>query len=91
MRMIGEKGRGAVVMIREAKPTSLTDYLNEREERAGKQQVSELRHYGIGAQILLDLGIKKMILLSNTQRTIIGFDGYGIDLVGRRPIPVTSE
>lgn len=90
MRIIGEAGRGAVVMIREAKPTSLTDYLNEREGKAGKQQASELRHYGIGAQILLDLGIKKMILLSNTQRTIIGLEGYGIDLVGQQRIPVTT-
>ena len=91
MRIIGEAGRGAVVMIREAKPTSLTDYLNEREGKATKQPNPELRHYGIGAQILLDLGIKKMILLSNTQRTIIGLDGYGIDLVGRQPIPMTTE
>ncbi len=91
MRIIGEAGRGAVVMIREAKPTSLTDHLNEREGEATKQPNPELRHYGIGAQILLDLGIKKMILLSNTQRTIIGLDGYGIDLVGRQPIPMTTE
>jgi 3,4-dihydroxy 2-butanone 4-phosphate synthase/GTP cyclohydrolase II len=47
----------------------------------------ELRDYGIGAQILLDLGVKDMILLSNRRRTIIGLEGYGLNIVQQRPIP----
>ena len=47
----------------------------------------ELRDYGIGAQILLDLGVKNMILLSNRRRTIIGLEGYGLNIVEQRSIP----
>ena len=47
----------------------------------------ELRDYGVGAQILLDLGVRDMVLLSNTERTIVGLEGYGLSVVGRQPIP----
>ena len=43
--------------------------------------------YGIGAQILLELGVRSMILLTNTKRTIVGLDGYGLELVRQEPIP----
>ena len=48
--------------------------------------VPELRDYGVGAQILLDLGVHEMILLSNTKRTIVGLEGYGLKVVGQRDI-----
>ena len=47
---------------------------------------AQLRDYGVGAQILLDLGVREMILVSNTRRTIIGLEGYGLTVVGQRPI-----
>jgi 3,4-dihydroxy 2-butanone 4-phosphate synthase/GTP cyclohydrolase II len=50
---------------------------------------SELRDYGIGAQILLDLGVKEMVLLSNSRRTIIGLEGYGLNIVEQRAISDT--
>ena len=46
----------------------------------------QLRDYGIGAQILLDLGVKDMVLLSNTRRTLVGLEGYGLNIVDQRPI-----
>ena len=65
MRMIGEYGRGVVVLIREPFRTSMSDRVRASmgEEKEG---VGELRTYGVGAQILLDLGVRDMILLSNT-------------------------
>ena len=48
---------------------------------------ADLRDYGVGAQILLDLGIKDMILLSNASRNIVGLEGYGLRIVETRPIP----
>ena len=45
-----------------------------------------MRDYGVGAQILLDLGIKDMILLSNTKRTIVGLEGWGLHFVERVPM-----
>ena len=49
-----------------------------------------MRDYGIGAQILLDLGVRDMVLLSNTRRTIIGLEGYGLNVVDQRPINETD-
>ena len=94
MRMIGQAGRGVVVLLREARPTGLSDQVSAR---LGKPPPEEkgvsrnLRQYGVGAQILLDLGIRDMILLSNTKRTIIGLDGFGLTVVDQRPIPHEEE
>ena len=46
----------------------------------------DLRNYGIGAQILADLGIHDMILLTNSHRHIVAIEGYGLNIVGERPI-----
>jgi 3,4-dihydroxy 2-butanone 4-phosphate synthase/GTP cyclohydrolase II len=87
MELIGEKGRGAIVIIRETSPTELSRFISEREGKAPGKPISELRQYGIGAQILLELGVRKMILLTNTRRTIVGLDGYGLELIRQDPIP----
>jgi len=87
MEMIGEKGRGAIVIIRETSPTELSRFISEREGQSPGKPISELRQYGIGAQILLELGVRKMILLTNTKRTIVGLDGYGLELIRQDPIP----
>jgi 3,4-dihydroxy 2-butanone 4-phosphate synthase/GTP cyclohydrolase II len=86
MHMIGKAGRGVVVMIREHRPTALAERV--RMLAAGSPRPErELRDYGIGAQILLDLGVKNMILLTNRRRTVIGLEGYGLNIVEQRPIP----
>lgn len=85
LRTIGEAGRGVIVLIREPHKTSLSDRIRARlasEEDRGPQ----LRDYGVGAQILVDLGVREMILLSNTKRTIVGLEGYGLAIVGQQPI-----
>jgi 3,4-dihydroxy 2-butanone 4-phosphate synthase/GTP cyclohydrolase II len=89
MGMIAREGRGVVVMLREMWPTKLS----ERVRRLGeaKPAPSQLRDYGIGAQILLDLGVRDMILLSNTQRTIVGWEGYGLNIVEQRRIEPGRE
>jgi len=83
MRLIAKAGRGVIVLLREAKPTSLSERLTAPGQAEPKDL---LRDYGIGAQILLDLGVSDMILLSNSQRTIVGLDGYGLHIAGQRPI-----
>ena len=86
MHMIGKAGRGLVVLIREHRPTALAERV--RLLAAGTpHQTQELRDYGIGAQILLDLGIKNMVLLTNRPRTVIGLEGYGLNIIEQRPIP----
>ena len=86
MRMIDEAGRGAVVLIREPYPRALSDHVKMRLGEPPEGQ-HELRDYGVGAQILLDLGIQNLILLSNTQRTIVSIDGYDLNVVSQQPIP----
>ena len=82
MEEIAREGRGVVVLIRDVKATALSERV-----RAGREKVApELRDYGIGAQILADLGVREMTLLSNHPRPIVGLEGYGITLHDTRPI-----
>jgi 3,4-dihydroxy 2-butanone 4-phosphate synthase / GTP cyclohydrolase II len=76
--------RGVVVLIRENRPDAVCEHI--RDLVAGKRTEPALRDYGIGAQILLDLGVKDMILLSNHKRTIIGLEGYGLNVVEQRAV-----
>lgn len=89
MEMIGQAGRGVVVLIRDASPSGVS---RQVEEQLGDgRSVGSLRDYGVGAQILLDLGISEMILLSNVDRSIVGLDGFGLRVVERLPIGTTDE
>ena len=87
MRMIAEADRGVVVIIREPSGASVSTAVHQRNGAASHRSIAELRQYGVGAQILADLGLKKIILLSNTKRNIVGLEGYGIEVVGQQPIP----
>ena len=53
----------------------------------------DLRHYGVGAQILVDLGVKKMRLLTNNPKKVVGLESFGLKLVEQVPIiaPVNKE
>ncbi|MGY4802779.1 3,4-dihydroxy-2-butanone-4-phosphate synthase [Teichococcus aerofrigidensis] len=83
MAEIAAAGRGVVVMIRDVKPTAISERV-----RAGRDRTAppELRDYGIGAQILADLGVREMILLSNHPRPIVGLEGYGLTVAETRRI-----
>ena len=84
MRMIAEAGRGVIVLLREAQAASLSERIEVRVNKDSDGR--ELRDYGVGAQILLDLGVRDMVLLSNSHRTIVGLEGYGLRVTGQRPI-----
>lgn len=91
MERIDQEGRGVVVLIREPHRTALSDRIMSRNVACApasppKTGGGELRDYGVGAQILLDLGVKDMVLLSNTKHTIVGLEGYGLSVVEERPI-----
>ncbi len=92
MRLIAEAGRGVVVLIRSPVPASLADEVRKRHDDtpAGEDEAVNrgLREIGIGAQILLDLGVRDMIVLSNTQQHLIGIEGFGLTVVEQRPIPL---
>ncbi|PZQ61572.1 MAG: 3,4-dihydroxy-2-butanone-4-phosphate synthase [Phenylobacterium zucineum] len=76
-------GAGVAVFIRDSNPHWLS-------ERYGQPQADHsqnvLRDYGIGAQILLDLGVRDMTLLTSSQTLLPGSAGYGLKIVGRMPL-----
>ena len=85
MAQIDRAGKGVVVLIREPRPMALSDRVRRKLGKPLKESL-ELRDYGIGAQILLDLGIRNMILLSNNKRTVVGLEGYGLSIAETRAI-----
>ena len=84
MRMIADAGRGAVVLIRDTRPTAVSERV--RAMSASPRPGNFLRDYGIGAQILTDLGVRDMVLLTNTRRTVVGLEGYGLNIIEHRHI-----
>ncbi|HTR86811.1 MAG TPA: 3,4-dihydroxy-2-butanone-4-phosphate synthase [Reyranella sp.] len=90
MRAMSEEGRGVIVLIRESPAIMLA----EQRRRAGEAVEpagGELRDYGVGAQILIDLGVKEMMLLTNSQKSIVGLEGFGLKIVGQKPIPAAKD
>ena len=81
MAEIGRVGSGVIVLLVTGQDRNLSEGL-----RVGGGEM-DLRAYGIGAQILADLGIHDLILLTNSHRHVVGIEGYGINIVGERPIP----
>jgi 3,4-dihydroxy 2-butanone 4-phosphate synthase/GTP cyclohydrolase II len=90
MELIGAAGRGVIVILREPVPDGISQRIRIS---LGHQpdKPRDLRVYGIGAQILSDLGVKSMVLLSNTGRTIVGLEGYGLSVVETRPIIMPGD
>lgn len=86
MRVIAEEGRGVIVLIRDTTATVVSDMLLRKGEGDDQGMPRRLREYGVGAQILLDLGIHDMVLLSDTDRSIVGLEGYGLRVVGQRSL-----
>ena len=94
LRMVAAEGRGVVVLIREAWNTAFSHQVTMRHDlpahavKGGKSAPPPaLRDYGVGAQILLDLGVSAMRLMTNVTRNIVGIDGYGLSVAERVPIP----
>ncbi len=85
IEQIGNEGRGVIVVIREHHPEWVARQVIKKQGRLKKEE-ADLRHYGIGAQILVDLGVSEMILLSNHKRNIVGLEGYGLKVVGQKAL-----
>lgn len=99
MKQISENGSGVIIYMRKFEPVVNLDFLTQQEtKQAPKEETSEhipflpdLRQYGLGAQILLDLGVKQIRLLTNNPRKIVGLDGFGLSVTERVPFTPTSK
>ena len=85
MQIIGEAGAGVVVVINRQMPGEFERAIHHR-AIGGGNDMDELRDYGVGAQILNELGVQDMVLLTNTHHTLIGLEGYGLSIVGEQAI-----
>jgi len=84
MAEFGDEQCAVLVYLRETSKTIITDSIARM---TGKKNVSSetiLRNYGIGAQILVDLGVTDLILLSNTAQHVVGIEGYGLNIIEQR-------
>ncbi|HZY98141.1 MAG TPA: bifunctional 3,4-dihydroxy-2-butanone-4-phosphate synthase/GTP cyclohydrolase II [Candidatus Baltobacteraceae bacterium] len=97
MQLIAEKGRGVLLYLRqEGRGIGLANKLRayELQDRGADTVEANLalglpvdkRDYGIGSQILADLGVKEMHVITNNPRKIFGLEGYGLKIVGRVPL-----
>lgn len=84
MEEIGKEGCGVLVYLRETSKTIITDSIARRTGKKKTSKETFLRNYGIGAQILVDLGVTDLILLSNTAQHVVGIEGYGLNIVEQR-------
>ncbi len=92
MRTIAEEGRGVIVLIRETRSTYISDLLLHKEGPAEAEAPRRLKEYGVGAQILLDLGVRDMVLLTNSaSKRIVGLEGYGLKVAGTRIVGRTTD
>lgn len=91
MEMIAAEGSGVIVLLRDTRKTVLSDAIRRQLGEHTPEEQGDLRDYGIGAQILIDLGVKEMVLLTNAKRMIVGLEGYGLKLCGYRPIPAAPS
>ena len=72
------------MLLRDTQPGAVARKLGLSE--ADRVEDHVLRHYGIGAQILIDLGVKDMILLTNHPRSLIALEGFGLNIVDQQPL-----
>jgi 3,4-dihydroxy 2-butanone 4-phosphate synthase/GTP cyclohydrolase II len=84
MDIIAEAGRGAVILVRDMRPSSISDRL--KLIRSATDKPKFLRDYGIGAQILVDLGVRNIALLTNTGVSVPGLSGYSLNIASQRSL-----
>ncbi|MEJ0023556.1 MAG: hypothetical protein WDN76_09070 [Alphaproteobacteria bacterium] len=84
--LAAEPEGGVLVLLRDTRLDALSRRVKGGDDHERDLHERMLRDYGVGAQVLRDLGVRRMVLLSNTPQKIIGLDGYGLTVDGWRPL-----
>jgi len=89
IKEISKEGRGILILVRDSGSSAISQLAalqddNSKDEKNAQEEKSELRIFGMGAQILSELGVKKMILLTNTDWKFIGLEAYNIEIIETR-------
>ena len=79
METIANEGNGIIILIRDLSPESLSKRISKSLKSIQKKSTN-IREYGVGAQILSDLGVKKMTVLSNNKANAIGLEGFDLTI-----------
>lgn len=90
LRLIRANGSGILVLLRDSSREGLLELVqtmdDNQKSNTTQSQPAELRDYGVGAQILLDLGVTSLDLISDTKKNVVGLKGYGIRIDAQRPL-----
>lgn len=89
LRRIAEAGRGVVVYLQKdqaPKSRLLCTHISNEEPVPGQKDQTRLREFGVGAQILKDLGLRKLRLLTNNPKKIVGLESYALEVVEQIPL-----
>ena len=91
MKAIGDRGAGVIVYLRRPGRGALQEQVAQQKGGAlareiAPRHITTMREYGLGAQILRDLGVRQAELLTNTPRALIGLQTFGIEIVGEHPL-----
>jgi 3,4-dihydroxy 2-butanone 4-phosphate synthase/GTP cyclohydrolase II len=88
MELIAQEGNGVIVVLNKPLVNSMANVIDLKMGiLQGKMpKMEDMRDYGVGAQILAELGIHDMVLLTNTEHSLVALEGYGLNIVGKKPI-----
>ena len=92
MKTIADAQRGIIVMLRESSKTRLSETISSSLSGGVSPDAAQgLREYGVGAQILNELGVSQMVLLSNRQANVISLEGYHLEITGWQKLEDEAE
>jgi 3,4-dihydroxy 2-butanone 4-phosphate synthase / GTP cyclohydrolase II len=89
LQRIAEEGRGVIVYLQKDQPVDSTlvcTHLARQQEPGGRTDHTRLREFGVGAQILKDLGLERLRLLTNNPKKIVGLESYSLSVVEQIPL-----
>ena len=85
MEVVGAEESGVIVVINQGSGRNLTAMTKAHRGSPDTQNIEDFRDYGGGAQVLAELGVQDMELLTNSQHSLVALEGYGLSIVGNRP------